>query len=429
MWKYFLIFIFIVRSASSVKAQGVDYFLDMALKYSPLVKSQIHRMNAAEKLYDKESIFQQNPIFSIGYSNIPLSDWPALDKHSMSGISIGVSQYIASPWGDTYRKRTFYQKYQSEKESLKETQNLLIFQVQSAFHNILFLYKKQNILKENMKVLADVLRLVESLVSVNKMNSSHLLKLRGDVSALNNRIIELNGDISIAKADMERICGIALNWDITDKSIDSWIDANRAKGNFEGFHVENHPLYRKVYSHYVGERAAYQLEIAKLNPGVIFGFDYRIRQEIPGKDNGEDFLSFKASMPIPLYYALKERHSINAAKEKQDELKEILKGIEIELSTKWKGEKENYSKLLEAFTSYEKQVLPSYWSAYEAQIASLSGGNINLLDVLDAYRLYLNASLEAARLYRDLMISGLRLNYLIYKFPGKEGIDQQMGKH
>lgn len=418
--KYKIILLLIIFPAYSLYAQNVEYFLNKAFENSPVLKSQLHKTNASHELYKKESVFSKNPVLNIGYSNVPISEWPSLNKHPMSGINIGISQYIASPWEDTYRKRVFYQKYLSEKEAIEETKNLIAFQVQSAYHNILFMHKKKQVMNENKQVLSDVLRLAESLVSVNKMNSSQLLKIKADIFSLTNKITELDGKISKMHSNMEMLCGITLEWIVTDELLKKWIDDDTVKNTPAKFNVKNHPLYKRIHAIYEAQIAAHKLEIAKINPGATFGLDYRIRQEVTGKDEGEDFISFKASIPIPLFYVLKEHHSIKASREKENETREMLRSTEIDLITKWKGESNNHSNLLKSFSSFENDVLPGYLAAYKAHIASLSAGTVNLLDVLDTYRLYLNSSLDHARVYKELNISKLRLNYLLHDYPNKK---------
>ena len=90
----------------------------------------------------------------------------------MSGISIGISQYIAFPWEDYFRKQIAYKRYLSQKEALKEAKNLLMFQVKSLYHRILFLYNKQLIHKENKTVLQQILKVSETMVANNRMASS-----------------------------------------------------------------------------------------------------------------------------------------------------------------------------------------------------------------------------------------------------------------
>ena len=87
------------------EAQTLEEIIHLALKNSPMLKWQ--KMSTVEKKssYQKESMFAKNPNFNFGFTNIPTGSWPALDKHAMSGISLGISQYIAFPWESHYRKK------------------------------------------------------------------------------------------------------------------------------------------------------------------------------------------------------------------------------------------------------------------------------------------------------------------------------------
>lgn len=402
------------------RSQGVDYFLKSAFKNSPVLKIHEHRQSASHEEYKKESMLKENPELSVSYSNIPHSDWPSLNSHPMSGISIGIAQYIATPWEDTSRKNVLYQKYLSKKQALEEARNLLAFRVQEKYHIILFLYKKDEILKENMDVLDNIIKISGTLVAVNRMNSSHLLKLKADRATLSNDITEIEGRIIFEKSNLRRLCGSPVECNISSDIIKHWIKIEDSEMIGEGeFDIQKHPLYKEILSLYEARKAQYNLEIAELSPGAMLGFEYRVRQRIPGMDKGEDFLSFKASIPLPLYYPFKEYHAIKEQKERIGEMEEMLKDIELDLKSKWNGTLKNHRKLLVALKVHNSEILPGYWAAYQAHIGSLSSGTVSLLDVLDDYRMYLKASLENARIFRDIMISKLKLNYLLYRYPGK----------
>ncbi len=412
------IILFTIFGAASANAENASYYLAIAFKNSPLLKSQMHRSDAAREFYLKESFFSRNPLFSASYSNVPISQWPALDKHPMSGISIGIAQYLATPWEAHYRKSAVYQAFLSEKESVEDARNMLALQVQSTYHHIFFLQRKKIILEKNLLTLNDILRVAESMVMVNRMSSTHLLKLRADRATLSTTIIEVEGAIAGAQSEMDKLCGKTLAWNIPAEEVNGWMQ-QKVPDTPADFNYTQHPHYRKMKILYEAQKATHQLEKAKLSPGVTLGFEYRIREEIPMRDDGEDFISFKASTPLPLFYPLTDRHRINAAADKERELKELLRKVQIELTTRWSGEKRNYLKLKDALSKFQNEVLPGYLAAYKGQLASLSAGNVNLLDVLDAYRRYLGASMDEARLHRDLMISALRLNYLLHHYPGR----------
>ena len=109
---------------------------------------------------------------------------------------------------------------------------------------------------------------------------------------------------------MESLCGINLTWQIDRKTILNWINKKYKISFIEPFNVQKHPLYKKVKNLYLAKMASRKLSKSKLVPGITVGLEYRLRQEIAGKDNGEDFILLKASMPLPLFYISKKRHEI-----------------------------------------------------------------------------------------------------------------------
>ncbi|MFC1671262.1 TolC family protein, partial [Spirochaetota bacterium] len=250
MKKNIIIIILTVFVFETANTQPVKYFVVKALKNSPMVKAQSYKVLSSKYKYRSESILQKNPVFSFNYQNVPLVEWPTLNSHAMSGIVLGLSQYIASPFESYYRKKVAQKIYLSDVESLNEVRNNLAFQVQSTYHKLQFLHEKKKILRDNLLVLKDILKIAESLVSVNKMSSSNLLKIRADSSILKNKIIEVEGDIISMRSTMEKLCGLAVDWSNFEKGNSKWIDKKKARVVPRGFHFKNHPIYKKVLSIY-----------------------------------------------------------------------------------------------------------------------------------------------------------------------------------
>ena len=421
------LFFFIL--SNELFAKPVEHYLEISFVNNPVLKSFQHTTEESEALFRRESIFARNPLLSFSYSNVPVSEWPALDAHPMSGMSIGISQYIATPWEDHYRKMTMYQMYLSRKEKYNEAKNLLAFQVQSAYHNLLYIYTREDILAENKKILQSVLRIAESLVAVNKMSGTHLLKLRAGLDDIENKILRIQGAEAKARGAMEKLAGVSLDWSDIRNDITHWIPEEAGEAVAESFTPETHPVYRSIEALYRSREAELKHEKAALTPGVTIGADYRIRKEIPGRDEGEDFISLMASIPVPLFYPIKERHGIAAKEQSFLAMKEMLRSVKVDLQSRWKGERANNSKLREAFVNYRRAVLPGYYAAYRGQVGALASGTIGLIDVLDTYRMYLNASMAHAKLYRDLTISSLWLRYLLHEYPGSSAADIDRETH
>ena len=123
-------------------------------------------------------------------------------------------------------------------------------------------------------------------------------------------------------------------------------------------------------------------------------------------------------MPFPAYYPLKEKHTIAAQESKRKSVSEEARQVKLMLETTWRGEKEKSVNLFQAYQNFENEVLPKYKASYEANLGALSSGTVTLLDVLDAYRKYLDISIKQAGLFKELQISIANLNYLATKKQG-----------
>lgn len=403
---------------NALLAEPLSYYVKIAEKKSPILLKEKYGTLASKSEFKSQSLFLSNPAVSIGQQNSPLGSWPSVNSHPMSGLFIGVSQTLSSPWADHFRKKRFFNLYLSQKERQDQIRKELTLLVASTYHKIHFLYLKRDILIRNMKTLKEMLALARAQVEVNKMNSSQLLKIGADISIIDNNILEVEGETEKAQSNMDKLCGIEFKWNPEKEPAKQWLSVPYNLPPVE-FKVSQHPFYKRIKAKYMAQKAAVSLEKAKLWPSVKFSGKYTLRQEITGRDEGEDFVSLSASIPIPLYYPLKERHLIDKQKEREREMRENLKDIFNKLRALWKGEKKNFKKLSVAFYNFKEDVIPNYWAVYKAQMSSLSAGTIKLIDVLDTYRMYLNAELKQADLFKGLQISRARLSYLIIENPKK----------
>ena len=411
--------------AKSSNDQGytkeLKYLIKLALKHSPVLKGEAYQTRIFKELHSKESIFTKNPVFSFAHQNIPVTSWPSLNQHAMSGLNLGISQTLAFPWEDYYRKKKLWNAYLSQKEKESDTERNLIKEITIIFHQIHFLYEKIKILSQSKESLKRITNTARSLVALNKMNSAQLLKLEADTSKINSDLFKIQAMLSKKQAQMEMLCGHKVRPDIWGMQINSQKAANWLRNSNtikmpKNIEISMHPVLKASRLKVAQTEAGYLQAKSGLFPGIELSANYTFRQELASQNSafrsGEDFISFKASMPIPLYYPAKEKKQISAAKHTLKKQKEELRAMQLMLEALWKGEKENANKILQSYKNYEQEVLPKYFSAYQAYISFLPSGTISLLDVLDAYRQYLQVSVQRAEIFFELMQSLAKLNYL-----------------
>ena len=399
----------VIYSHQPALAQELNFFTELALKHSPLLNKQAYQTNFSKEKHLAQSLFTKNPVLSLSYQNIPVSSWPSFGRHVMSGINITLDQELAFPWVDVHRKDTLYQKYLSEKARLLDIKKSILLGITSLYHDLHFFYRLRSILMKNKKTLKSIINISRILVSVNKMNSSQLLKVEADIAILENQILQTRASIANVRAKMENSCGVEIKW----TQGQNWLIKSKQIQIPKDFQIDDHPLYKSALLRLRSEKSQAVLEKARLFPGITLSMGYTFRKEVQNRDSGEDFISLKASMPLPFYYPLKEAHAISAQEAKSKMVSEELKQIKLALQTSWRGELVRSQNLFQAYVNFETEVLPKYQASYQASLRTLPSGTVSLLDVLDSYRKYLDVSIKQAELFRKLQLSIAKLKYLI----------------
>ena len=397
----------------NIPDQSVDYFVQKALEKNPQYQAALHESRQFKKMHDAESMFMENPMFSFGLNNVPVTKFPSLAEDSMSSMSFMLEQEIALPTESLSRKKMAFEEYLAKEKDSETLRRMMVARVESACHDLAFLYRKKNLLVENRQALEGIVSVTRSLVAVNKMVSAQLLKLDAKLSQMTSEIMEMDAMITKQENELENLTTqkpdgkkLAIAWGAANPDPQQIQIPNE-------FHPEKHPMYAGAKAMLEMSRAKKDHEISKYFPSLKFGAEYMVRQPVPGVAmSGENMISLRITAPLPLFFAFKESQSVQAAEENVKKAGQLLEETSLRLKTSWQGESGMAENLLKIYTNYHRDILPRYYASYKAMLGSLSSSQISLLDVLDSYRDYLEVSIKEAEVYRDLKKSISMLKYL-----------------
>ncbi|MES0489453.1 MAG: TolC family protein [Leptospirales bacterium] len=410
-----------VNSNANKKHLTLNDYIESALYSNPTIIGASESRNRYKNLYEKEKALPDNPVFSASYQNVPLNTFPALDQSQMSSVTLSLSQKIPTMGEAKYRNQMAYWSYIGEFYQYWEIRNRIVLKVKLLYHDLHFLYQKKNILRQSETALLNIVSVARAMVSVNKMNSSHLLKLEADLSVLKNKLLELEAQIVSAGAKLEELTGLKRPvYKHRTNQTSVWMRSADLVELPKGFNYRNHPLYLGMEAALLREDAVTGHAKSKALPGVTVTASYSVRSEIQGVSPGDDFISFKVSTPIPLYYAAKEKKDVKASQNQREVIRNKKNEIELALINGWKGESEKAKHLLAAYKGYQQDVIPRYFASYNALLGSLSAGTVTLLDVLDSYRLYLASVISQAELFRNLRYSTSIMEYYLAVAPQRD---------
>ena len=260
-----------------------------------------------------------------------------------------------------------------------------------------------------------MIRVVRSLVEVNKISSTQLLVLEGELSLLKNKVFQNLAEISKAKFMLEELCANSFDWNKLDVGWyknDLTIDITTIPKDFK---FQEHSLFKMAQINFNLAKTKTSSVQSNLFPEVSVDLEYGIRQRVDAVNLGDNMVSLGISTPIPLYYPLKEKYYLKEAKINEDIAVEELRQTEIQLTSLWNSESNRIYNLLQSYNLLKDKTIHQYLGAYKSQLSILPYGTISLLDVIESYRRYLDVSMELNELYLNLKISTTYLEYLTEK--------------
>jgi len=419
-----------------VSQQNLDFFIQNALESNHQVKVLKSASIKMKKIQESQTMVPEDPMFSAGIVNSPLGKFPAINMDPMSGYSFMLSQKFTLPGETKSRKQMAMSDFFIKSEDARDMELKIAYQVRLAYYELNFLYNKEALLKENRESFNSIISVARAMVSANKMNSAQLLKLEASLSELESEIQLTSAMILKQEFEMEELTLVKPPYNLGEKMDTGNLPAKRFADQMDpfeirlpqNFDVTRHPQYRKAEAMIEKSSARKKSERSKNFPSLTISAEYMLRSPVAGQNanmSGEDMVSLRVSAPFPLYFPIKQNKKTQAAENGIQETKENLEQTALALNLKWMGEKEVAEKLLQVYSRYHNDTLPRYFASYKAMLGSLSSSTVTLLDVLDSYRAYLDASIKETESYRDLQKTIAMLEYLEAKdFKQNETINK-----
>jgi len=411
--RYNILFLILsLCTAEAVRGQGMNYYQRLALEKSPRLRAQFSNAAAARSNYLKESVFKENPDLMIGLMNVPVNSFPALNRDQMSGFVVGVSQKIALPWEDHYRKESARQRAEFEDRDKELLIASLSWEIAEKFNSLHYAYHRHANLKESRALLKNSLNVLNNSVRRERNIVPQILEARASLTTIDNEIISAEFEIEKLWLEFEALCGSPLTHEFSAGEKNAWLADFIPLTAAEDFSVMDNLQYRKMRSEADAQLAMLSLSKSSLFPEVTINAAYAVRQPIPGMSSGDNMVTISATTPLPLFYPLKNKHEIEAQGERVKYAEQILRETELQVKTAWQSEKLRLVSLRRTIENYTKSILPAHSAAHKTHLATATAQGSGVTEALQAYQLYVSASQERLKSIRDYYSAFYRLQFL-----------------
>lgn len=410
---------FLALGHESISAQPLEYYQRLARESSPRLKAQQANAASAANTYLKESVFKENPDFMIGLMNVPVNTFPALNRDTMSGFVVGVSQKIALPWESNYRKASSRYRAEAEARDQDLLDANLIWELSEKFNLLQYSYHRLASLKEGRAIMRNNLNILARSVKLQKNIVPQILEAKANLALLENELITLEFEIEKTWLELETLCGAKVAHEFSDEEKKHWLGDLSDIQIPEKFSLIDNLQYRKKRSEVDAQLAMLSLSKASLFPEVTLSAQYSFRQQVPGAytgstqaSMGDNMVSVYASTPLPVFYPLKNKHEIDAQAEKVKYMEQILHETALTLEAAWKSETLKIESLRRTIDNYTKSILPAHASAHKAHLATATAQGLGIGEALAAYQLVITSTQERLRMIRDFHSSYYRIQFL-----------------
>lgn len=387
-----------------VNAQELNVLIAQALKNNPAIqKFELQYNIASEKINEVNTL--PNTEFGVGYF--------VSEPETRTGAQrfrISVKQML--PWFGTITSRESYVSSMAKVkyEDIVIAKRKLITSVSQSYYNLYANKAKQNVLKENIKLLQTYETLALTSVEVNKASMVDVLRLQMRQNEMEQLLAILNQQYLAEQTTFNKL----LN---RDKSIFINVVGNL---NFpaENFDIKTNNLsvhpellkYDRLYQSIEKSELLNQKESA---PMIGFGLDYinvTERPNISFSDNGKDILMPMVSLSIPIFnnsYKSKTKQNSLQQEEVLAQKQERKNKLETFLD-KAKNER------ISARISYKTQTknLKQAKNAEEILIKNYETGTIDFNDVLDIQELQLKFEMNQIESIKSYFVQTTIINYL-----------------
>ncbi|MCP4633426.1 MAG: TolC family protein [candidate division Zixibacteria bacterium] len=380
----------------------LDSLITEALKANPDIIAADYELQS--KKYSVSATGQlPDPQFSIGFLNLPHSSL-SFNETPMSGISVGISQKF--PWISklTNQRKIAGLKYEISGINKHANQLRVIRMISAAYYEYSYWLEVEKIIEHNKDLIEGLINTAQTRYSNGYGSAKDVYNSQISLTKLEYYQLEIEN----RKRDALLLLSQLLDIDYSQSGLKDLkahlpeISALKDPAFYMESAFRNNPGYNMSGKKTKLSKKKYNLSKAAYMPDLTIGVEYRFRENAPMDIlEGEDFLSARLLMNLPLWFLSKQRNEVMAAK------KMVLSAEAEDHSMKNRIEKEisvlysELRRLSKSVNLYENMLIPRAESALESVEIAYRVDKGDFHELIDAQIQMLNFQLDRLKIVND----------------------------
>jgi outer membrane protein TolC len=397
-----VVFFLMLVPISTLAADSMDALAEEAVQANPRVDA-IQRQVAALKAKSDASQRWMDPILGVEYSNFPVNTW-ALGDHAMTGIQLVLKQTFPFPGKNDRREKAVEAESEVKQFEREEFIIQLKGAVKQSYLSLALVRQLKQLNAADIKAIEKLEQRVRLRYEVGKGNQKDLLQLE----LLKDKLVDEIEEFDRRDRSLTATINGALHRDVrTPIETPEKIDFDHPSNSLEKLvelATENRPALAALKQKAKASRMNADQTERERWPDITVWLGYRFRAEA-GMDDGTDFMSIGASVPIPINYtksykAQEKQYLELASSAEQSHLAEldvIASGLEKELAA-WNRAISKEKTYRTRLAPESKNILDAALLAYETNRTDFFSIYRAQLDIIQFERVIRMAQVEAAQM-------------------------------
>lgn len=384
---------------TSINAQSVDSLVSEAVKNNPQLKSLQYKITASEKRTESINTLPA-PNLSVEFSQVPTNSFDVFNQSNSNNIAL--SQMF--PLGGKLNAMAEVER----KNTLVEGNNYEIYkinltaQVKMSYYTLWLIDRKIEVQKNNITLINDVIKSVESSYYTNKIDQADVLTLQSEIASNETQLLILEKQKEAEVYKINKLLGRNLDskdvYAVKDFSSDTLsspqLQLEELLGNYN-------PSLKRMGSMIEMNKAMIDANNRELIPDLMVqamfmrmpqGMYLTSKSDLSMLDpKTETMYSLMFSINLPF-----APWSINKYKAKEEELHAGISSIEFEksdmqreMTSELKTALVKYNTAVDLTKLYNGKVIPLYNKAAESQVSAYQNNRTGVTTVIDSYRMLL----------------------------------------
>lgn len=384
IFKFILFSLIFLISFNGIKAQGysdlsvLDSLVQIALENNPEILSSKFAKQAMD-YRARASGTIPDPKFNIAALNLPRSSL-SLDETPMSGIVLGISQTI--PWPGQLKAKSAVAHLQSDskEQNIYQTENSIARMVKYYYYEYSYWTKAGQLLDSNIELIQFLINTAEIKYANGNGTAQDALRAQTARARLENKKLFMS---QMSQTALLNIAQLINDSALIYSKILANLPDNLSKKPFNS--GLNNPALTKAKIQSSISNKELSLARSGYYPNFSFGFDYRIRKDVPmDAVRGEDFISIKAGFQLPLWFFARQNNETKAARYALRASEENYNSIKNRLKQQISAAQLVITTLFESLERYDNSIRPQAIATYEAAKAAYEVGQVDFNALLSA---------------------------------------------